>query len=112
MSPHTPVHDLLPLPKAPPRKNTNKRRKTGSTRILTNTPVRNKIANDKMQREQRKHKPKRRRILKKISNKNSRTPPQESSEEDRNTMPIPFADSSSDCDLSDAEIVEGDFIIQ
>lgn len=111
MPSHTPVRDLLPLPKAPPRKNTKKRRKTGSTRILTDTPVRNEIANAKMQREQRKNKPKRRKILKKIPNKKARHPPQESSDEDCNTMPIPFADSSSDCDLSDAEIVEGDFVV-
>ena len=46
MSPHTPVNEIHPLPKAPPRKQKNKR-KTGSSRILTHTPVRNQIEDTK-----------------------------------------------------------------
>ena len=70
--------------------------------------MKNEIANVKMQREQRKNKAERRTILKKIPNKKARHPPQESSDEDCNTMLIPFADSSSNCDISDAVIIEED----
>ena len=50
MSPQTPISEILPLPKAPPRKYTvTKKRKTGSIRILTNTPVRNEIEKQKQQ---------------------------------------------------------------
>jgi hypothetical protein len=40
--------DIIPLPKAGPRKNPQKggNRKRGSTRIVTNTPVRNTIAEE------------------------------------------------------------------
>ena len=61
MSPQTPIglSDILTLPKAPPRKNTGiKRTKTGSTKILTNTPVRNEIEKEKKQRAKRNKKPK------------------------------------------------------
>lgn len=36
--------DLVPFPKAAPRKNTGKGRKRGTTKILTSTPVRDSIA--------------------------------------------------------------------
>lgn len=111
-SPHTPVNpnDILPLPKAPPRKNTTKKRKAGSTRILTNTPVRNEIEKEKQQRAQRNKKTKRK-LIKKVPKKIAVSAPQESSEED-DAMPVPLADSSDDdCGLSDDDIMEGDFVV-
>ncbi|KAG1681429.1 PiggyBac transposable element-derived protein 1 [Nymphon striatum] len=42
---HVSPADILPLPKAGPRNQTNRGRKKGDIRILTDTPVRNSIAN-------------------------------------------------------------------
>ena len=48
--------DIVPLPKAGPRKVTNRGRKRGDTKILTDTPVRNSIADALAARHTKKRK--------------------------------------------------------
>lgn len=47
------LEDLRPFPKAGPRKTTTRGRKKGSTKILTDTPVKNAIENELSEREAR-----------------------------------------------------------
>ena len=45
MAPHVSPADIIPFPKAGPRKNNTRGRKRGDTKVLTNIPVRDSIAN-------------------------------------------------------------------
>ena len=87
-----PVSKILLLPKAGSRKNTNKRRKTGLARILTDITVRNKIEKSKETRTVKEKAQKK--TLENIANKNALRTLQESSDEDDSAMPIPLTDSS------------------
>ena len=77
---------------------------------MTNTPARKEIEKEKQQRAQRNKKTQRK-LLKKAPKKKTLSAPQDSSEED-DAMPVPLVDSSDgDYDLSNEDIVEGDFVV-
>ena len=101
------------MPKVFKRNLTNNcKRRTGITRILTDTPVRNDIQKEKKKREQGKDKPKPRMLWKKRFKAMTKPTSQNSSDEEDNTMPSPLANiADSECGLSDEKIAEGNFVI-
>ncbi|XP_041377445.1 uncharacterized protein LOC121389863 [Gigantopelta aegis] len=108
--------DIVPLPKAGPRKVTNRGRKRGDTKILTNTPVRNSIAEALAASQTNKRKakqpvkPKARKKLFKSKAKKCQTP--STSSEESGSDDVKFTESGdSDVDDLDCEIIEGDFAV-
>ena len=103
--------ELMPLPKAGPRKTTNRGRKRGSTRIITDTPVRNEIAVATAIKNKRKSKPKRAKSLF-VKRKKAKKIESSSSDSDSDVN-MELLSDNNDSEISDDEIVaaEGDFVI-
>ena len=101
---------ILPTPKAGPRKTTTTKRKKGSTKILTDTPVRDGICAALQQRREKKSKPTlKRSLFKKGGKRVIETEPDDSSDQESE---IEYDDeSSSDDDTVDFDICEGDFVV-
>ncbi|KAK6168029.1 hypothetical protein SNE40_004071 [Patella caerulea] len=107
--------DIVPLPRAGPRKATNRGRKRGDTKILTDTPVRNSIADALAARHAKKRKvnpPVKQGAKKSLFKTRARKSPTPSSSSESDTEDVPFMESSeSDADEPDYEVVEGDFAV-
>ena len=103
--------ELMPLRKAGPRKTTNRGRKRGSTRIITDTPVRNKIAVATAIKNKRKSKPKRAKSLF-VKRKKAKKIESSSSDSDSDVN-MELLSDNNDSEISDDKIVaaEGDFVI-
>ena len=103
--------DLHPLPQAGPRKITNRNRKKGSTKILTDTPERDIIAQSKKSKKSRKP-PAPKKIRKSLFTKKQKLPTHsDTSESDSDTNSISFDDLSDIDEPNDSDIIEGDFVI-
>ena len=103
--------DLHPLPQAGPRKITNRNRKKGSTKILTDTPERDIIAQSKKSKKSRKP-PAPKKIRKSLFTKKQKLPTHsDTSESDSDTNSISFDDLSDIDEPNDLDIIEGDFVI-
>ena len=101
---------ILPTPKAGPRKTTTTKRKKGSTKILTDTPVRDGICAALQQRREKKSKPTlKRSLFKKGGKRVIETEPDDSSDQESE---IEYDDESSSDDATfDFDICEGDFVV-
>ena len=98
---------LAPLPKANFSSNPRRRRKRGSTRVVTDTPVRNAIAETSARKRQKKNKKEtnaKRKILKKKRPANCNSETSDSSE---SLVPL---DDGTYSDV-DNDLMEGDFVI-
>jgi len=107
---HASPADIVPLPKAGPRKTSRKGKKRSETRILTNTPVRNSIAVATAARKKKKEKvaQKPKKALFQARERKEKTPT--SSEE--SDVVMEFADSSDADIISEhEEYMEGDFVV-
>ena len=88
--------DIVPLPKAGPQKVTNIGRKRGDTKILTDTPVRNSIADALAARHTKKRKsnqPVKHRAKKSLFKTRARKSPTPSSSSESDTEDVPFMES-------------------
>ena len=97
MTPHVSPADIIPFPKAGPRKNNTRGRKRGDTNVLTNIPVRDSIANALSASKKRKaNQPVKPRAKKNVFTKQTRRSPTPSSSSESETE-VPFMeDSDSD----------------
>jgi hypothetical protein len=100
--------DVLPLPKAGQRKNTRKGRKKGSTKILTDTPVRNEIA--ATTKEKKSTITKARKTLFKQTKKQVKKPEPISSDSSSESE-VQLEDETDDEISVDTDIMEGDFVV-
>ena len=92
---------MLPLPKAGPRKTTNRGRKRGSTRIITDTEVRNDIAEATLTKTQcKRYRPKAKKI-------------ETSSSDSDSDINMQLLSDNNNSEISDDKIeaAEGDFVI-
>lgn len=101
--------DILPLPKAMPRKKSAQTRLKRKSQFLTNTPVRNTIAEHMMQKGKRQPVESKKSLF---SDKHCSGHEVDSSEEDSESdLEIEASDTDATSDMSDGEIIEGDFLI-
>ena len=109
---HISPADILPLPRAGPRKSSYMGRRKGDTKILTNTPVRNSIAETLLKRNKQKEvkskRPAQRSLFGKSAKKRRSPSPSSSSESGMSNFDS--EDSDTDNDFND-EIIEGDFVV-
>lgn len=113
--------EIVPYPKAPPRK-TKGGRKRGSTKIITDTPERNALLAEIVEREKKKRKepvpvPGCSKMLfekqsgrKKRKNTDVNQNQVDSSDSDTDTTMI-LQDTDSEAETSEDEVMEGDFVI-
>ena len=101
----------MPLPKAGPRKTTNRGRKRGSTRIITDTPVRNEIAEATLNKTHRKRNPpKAKKLFVKWKNVKKIETSSSDSDSDIN-MGLLSGNNDSEISDDEIEVAEGDFLI-
>ena len=103
--------DLIPIPKAPPRKMTTKGRPKGKTLILTNTPVRDEIAE---RHREKASKPAKRTKAKAslFRNDNPKKAKVRTNESDDCDSDFDVLLQDSDSDVNEVqEPIEGDFVI-
>lgn len=109
--------DIEPFPKAAPRKGRATNRKKGSTKILTDTPVRDEIAAANKAKENKKQAANtnaRKSLFTKPQSRSKRKKlPSESSSSSESDMDMELSDTSDDSDVDDdqEDIIEGDFVI-
>ena len=99
--------DIVPLPKAGPRKRNRRGKKKGDTKILTNTPVRNSIADALATKKNIKNGPKAK-ARKTLFQGRKRKDTTSSEETD---VSVVFAENSDSDSSEQEEILEGDFVV-
>ena len=106
---------ILPVPKAGPRKRTSQKRKRGSTKILTDTPIRDEIARtlEKAQKKTTETKARKALFQKRRKQGRKEPDPDDLSSSSSSSEPEGEFEEESDEETSDEEmeIIKGDFVV-
>ena len=106
---------ILPVPKTGPRKRTSQKRKRGSTKILTDTPIRDEIARtlEKAQKKTTETKARKALFQKRRKQGRKEPDPDDLSSSSSSSEPEGEFEEESDEETSDEEmeIIEGDFVV-